>query len=299
MQAVRVAAAAAVAAALLCQAVALPEEVGAAAQLEDDFVDDTPVVAKSVGSGRTFSDWSKKFWEWMGYDYDYDYDYEYYYPSGGASQIGYGYPAVGYIPASAGGHHSSYSSYSPIQSGHQFGHPARDDDYDDEWSFTDMMFDMAVTIVPIGILLSALPAGFLTFAIRRRSFDGSNHLEEDFDPSELPLLQAMMENDFFALGERECQMKLFCELTLLGEKENASFMQKALYYIATLTPDFMARRVGLEKLFRTSRAGTCSVYSCSAAYGETPKIAHKPTHTNQIDEVASEVEKEAVEVSKE
>lgn len=38
---------------------------------------------------------------------------------------------------------------------------------DDEWSFTDMMFDMAVTIVPIGILLSALPAGFLTFAIRR------------------------------------------------------------------------------------------------------------------------------------
>lgn len=72
------------------------------------------------------------------------------------------------------------------------------------------------------------------FLFNRRSFDGSNHLEEDFDPSELPLLQAMMENDFFALGERECQMKLFCELTLLGEKENASFMQKALYYIATL-----------------------------------------------------------------
>ncbi|XP_027224841.1 uncharacterized protein [Penaeus vannamei] len=298
MQAVRVAAAAAVAAALLCQAVAMPEEVGAEeVGLESDFVDVAPVAAKSVGTGRTFSDWSKKFWEWMGYE-DYDYDYEYYYPSSASSQIGYGYPAVGYIPASAGGHHSSYSSYSPISSGHQFGHPARDDS-DDEWSFTDMMFDMAVTIVPIGLLLSALPTGLFTFAVRRRSFDGSYHLEEDFDPSELPLLQALVESDFLALGERECQMKLFCELTLLGQKENASFMQKALYYIATLTPDSLASRVGLEKLFRTSRDGTCSVFSCSAAYGATPKVTHKPTQTNHIDEVSSEVEKEAVEVSKE
>lgn len=38
---------------------------------------------------------------------------------------------------------------------------------DDEWSFTDMMFDMAVTIVPIGLLLSALPTGLFTFAVRR------------------------------------------------------------------------------------------------------------------------------------
>lgn len=75
---------------------------------------------------------------------------------------------------------------------------------------------------------------FVSFRFNRRSFDGSYHLEEDFDPSELPLLQALVESDFLALGERECQMKLFCELTLLGQKENASFMQKALYYIATL-----------------------------------------------------------------
>lgn len=68
----------------------------------------------------------------------------------------------------------------------------------------------------------------------RRSFDGSNFLEDDVDPSELPLLQALVESDFLALTDRECQKKLFCELTLLGEKENASFMQRAMYYIATL-----------------------------------------------------------------
>lgn len=52
MQAVRVAAAAAVAAALLCQAVAMPEEVGAEeVGLESDFVDVAPVAAKSVGTG--------------------------------------------------------------------------------------------------------------------------------------------------------------------------------------------------------------------------------------------------------
>lgn len=78
--------------------------------------------------GRTLSDWSKKFWKWMGYD-DYDYDYEYYYPASGHSQVGYGYPSIGYVPASAGGHQSSYSSYSPVQISHpQYGHPARDDE---------------------------------------------------------------------------------------------------------------------------------------------------------------------------
>ena len=43
-------------------------------------------------------------------------------------------------------------------------------DDDDDWSLTDMMFDMAVTVVPIGLLLSALPTGLFTFAIRRLAF---------------------------------------------------------------------------------------------------------------------------------
>lgn len=54
------------------------------------------------------------------------------------------------------------------------------------------------------------------------------------DPTELPLLQTLMESDLLALAEPPCQARLFCELYHLGENENASVMQKAFYYIATL-----------------------------------------------------------------
>lgn len=38
---------------------------------------------------------------------------------------------------------------------------------EDEWSVSDMMFNVAATVVPIGLLLSALPTGLFTFAVRR------------------------------------------------------------------------------------------------------------------------------------
>lgn len=57
---------------------------------------------------------------------------------------------------------------------------------------------------------------------------------ETIDPTELPLLQTLMDTDLMALTERQCQAKLFCELYRLGEHENASLMQKAFYYVATL-----------------------------------------------------------------
>ncbi|KAG7174972.1 hypothetical protein Hamer_G015179 [Homarus americanus] len=208
--------------------------------------------------------------EWMGYDYDdyedYDYQSVYYYAPSASAQAGYGLPLVGYESPSAGGQQSSYSSYAPVQVVHRpqyFQHPARDD---------------------------------------RRSLDDTNLLQDQFDPSELPLLNTLVENNFLSLTSRQCQEKLFCELSLLGEHEDASFLQKTFYYLATLTPDFVARKAGLARLFRTSRAGSCSMLRCSATPDQRPPplASHQPpTDTNRISEAVTSPETETTETAKE
>ncbi|KAK3879361.1 hypothetical protein Pcinc_016053 [Petrolisthes cinctipes] len=266
----------------------------------------------SEATGRTLYEWGKSLMSFMGFDYDddyyYDEDYSYqlYYPqSGHSAQIGYGLPSVGYSASGTGGHQSSYSSYSPLVAAppQHFHHPARHDNFEDDegWGFTDIMYNVAMATVPLGLLLTAMPTGLFTLALRRRSLDESNLLEEELDPFQLPLLKALTESDdILALVSPQCQEKLFCELTRIGEYEGSSFMQRAFYYVATLTPDFMARRVGLARLFRASRAGACEMFHCSATSRPTPPplVVHKSTDTNQITDVAASPEKEAVEVNK-
>ncbi|XP_066949023.1 uncharacterized protein [Macrobrachium rosenbergii] len=261
-----------------------------------DFVDNN-----ELPQGRTLSEWSESFWRWMGYDYDYyeeDYDNNYFFQPA-SPQIGYGLPAVGYLAPSGGSPHSSYSSYVPVHAAQQsFAHPARDDDYDeDSWSMTDMLFDMAITVVPIGLLLSALPTGLFTFAIRRRSFDDSNLLMDSLEPTEVNRIISLLKSD---LTDRRCQEELFCEISKVGEYDDASYLQKAFYYISTLTPDFLASRFGVGRLFRTTRSGYCQALQCpSKPFLEPPKITHEVTDTNLISEVVTDAEKEATEVSKE
>ncbi|KAK4309150.1 hypothetical protein Pmani_019208 [Petrolisthes manimaculis] len=286
--------------------------------LEVDVVDVAPnnYVASSEPSeatGRTLYEWGKSLMSFMGFDYDddyyYDEDYSYqlYYPqSGHGAQIGYGLPSIGYSASGGtGGHQSSYSSYSPLIAAppQHFHHPARHDNFEEDegWGFTDIMYNVAMATVPLGLLFTAMPTGLFTLAIRRRSLDDSNLLAQELDPSQLPLLQALTESDdIMALVSPQCQEKLFCELTRIGEYEGSSFMQRAFYYVATLTPDFMARRVGLARLFRASRAGACEMFHCSATSHPTPPplVVHKSTDTNQITDVAASPEKEAVEVNK-
>lgn len=300
----------AVVGAVACQAAAVVDD-------KDDDLDVVEVMASgedtsldsSPATGRTFSEWGKTIMEWMGFDYDdeseYDYEYTYYYPPSASSQVGYGIPAVGYVSPSAGGQQSSYSSYSPVQIAPQhFGHPARDDKYeedDNSWSMTDLMYGVAMSAIPIGLLVSAIPTGLFTVALRRRSLGDDNLLEDSLNPEELPLLHALVESDFLALTSRECQAKLFCELTRIGEHEGASFMQRAFYYVSTLTPDFLARKVGLARLFRTSRSGNCNMFQCSATSAQRPppKVTHKPVDTNRISEDVTSSDKDTVEVTKE
>lgn len=225
----------------------------------DDIEDEKPVVAlkKNGATGRTW-DWAKKMAKWMGYDYDYEEDeyYDYYYP------VQY-VPADGqFAPATAAHGGSSYVSYQQHHPNH-FG-PARDDYVtdNDDWSITDMMFDMAVTILPIGLLLAALPSGLFTFAVRRRSFGSDNLLEDSFDSDEMPILRDLLENDWLAFTARECQERLFCEISKLGEREESSIIQKSFHYVSSLTPDFVARKFGMADVFRATRYRQCEIFTC-------------------------------------
>merc|ERR1712002_526512 len=250
-------------------------------------VEEKPI-QESVGTGRTLDEWARSFWSWMGYDEDeyYDYEYEFLPPSGSGAAINYGLPQVGYVPPSAGGLESTYTSYDPYRPpSNHLGHPARDDSVESEWGITGMLYDMAVTAIPVALLMAALPSTLFTVAIRRRSFDDT-----------------LLESDFLSLANRDCQEKLFCELAQIGEMDNASFLQRAMYYVATLTPDFLARRVGMERLFQTSRHGHCEVLSCSSTASTRlalPKVLIPPSHTNAIDDLSTHPEKEASEVAKE
>ncbi|XP_050697498.1 uncharacterized protein LOC126985944 [Eriocheir sinensis] len=267
-------------------AAAADSDVEAAAESPESYL------AKGEATGRTFSEWGQAIMEWMGFDYDdyddYDYnnyDYQLYYPGSASAQVGYGLPSVGHIAPSASGQ-SSYSSYQPYQvvpHPNQFSYNARDDDVEESsWSFGDILFNAAIVGVPLLALGSALPASFMTVAIRRRSFDDGSEIDASLDPSELPLLHEILEaQDFTPLLEPRCQRKLFCELTKIGESENASFMQRAFYYVATLTPDPIARRVGLVNVFRAARNDQCETLICRDPphlSSLSPPAAHPPSN---------------------
>merc|ERR1719378_1040449 len=147
--------------------------------------------------------------------------------------------------------------------------------------------NLAVAAVPLGLLLSALPTGVFTFALRRRSLDDSIWVNEvPVDTKDLPLLRAIETNDILdvlpELTARSCQEKLFCELARLGQLDSSSYMQKAFYYASTLTPKFVSRRFGLARLFDVSKSGNCEVIKCSAtnhkAIESIPNELQLPEH---------------------
>lgn len=264
--------------AMLAVAVAVEEDLPNEQVL--DFEDAAePVALKTNGATARSWDWAKKMAKWMGYDYE-EYEdeeyYDYYYP---VQYEGHHVPAAGghhLQPVATGAHAgSSYVSYQPHPA--QF-HNSRDDYVtdDDDWSIMDMMFDMAVTVVPLGLLLAALPSGLFTFAVRRRSLGGDNIfdnlVEDSFEAGEMPILRDLIENDLLAFTTRECQERIFCEISQLGEKDKSSTIQKGFYYAAALTPDFVARKAGLADLFRITRYGQCEILRC----GPSPPIAFAP-----------------------
>merc|ERR1719495_1227279 len=247
--------------------VAMAEEEKIQKEQDLDFETDPEepegVPLKKGGATARTWEWGKKLAKWMGYDYDDPVQYE-----GHHVQAAGGHHVLAPVGATGAHGGSSYVSYQAHPG--PFAHsPARDDYIDeDEWSFTDMIFDMAVTVVPIGLLLAALPSGLFTFAVRRRSLGDNSLFDDSFDADELPILKDLMENDWLAFTARECQERLFCEISQLGEKEESSPMQKLFYYTASLTPDFVARKVGLSDVFRASRYKQCEIFRCGPSLPE-------------------------------
>ncbi|XP_076043828.1 uncharacterized protein LOC143026922 [Oratosquilla oratoria] len=249
--------------------------------------------------GRTFKEWGKKFWDWMGWGDDY-YEYEevYYYPvQHQSSYSSYGAPDAYGSSGSASGA-SSYVSYQPAPHYHGHHSPSRGDHVEDEWSFTDLMYDVAVSVIPMSLLLSSLPAGFFTLPIRRREFPDNSIFGSDFDTSQIPLLSSLMIENLF--NDPECQRKLFCEVSLIGQDENATLTQRAIYYVASLTPDYIADRFGVGNLFRASRDGACSAFRCSSSSVPSKVTSFDPLDTNKLepDEKGADSEKDVAGDSK-
>jgi len=279
-------------------ALAVAEEESLLQEQDADFFDDGVEADKAIVSlkkngatGRTW-DWAKKMAKWMGYDYDYEEEeyYDYYYPVQ--------YQPVEGQHAAAGGHGgSSYVSYQQHHPGAFHQSPARDDYVtdDDEWSIMDMMFDMGVTLVPIAMLLAALPSGLFTFAVKRRSFGSDNLLDDSFDADEMPILRDLLENDWLAFTARGCQERLFCEISKLGEREESSIMQKFFYYASSLTPDFVARKAGLADVFRASRYRQCEIFTC----GQTAPAAFAPVSNDLAPTTNNDTEADLTEPIKE
>ncbi|KAB7502025.1 UNVERIFIED_CONTAM: hypothetical protein RMT77_007135 [Armadillidium vulgare] len=188
--------------------------------------------------GRGIRDMARNVWDFFfgeGDDYDYnDYNYEF-----NPNEV------------------SSYTWYDPTS--------ARRDtevlDEDEDYSWGELAIGAAMAIVPLGLLLAALPQGLFTIAVKKRSFGDDNILDR-IDPTELPLLRSLQEGDLLSLVRPQCQKKLFCEISQLGREDTASFIQKAFYFVSHLMPDNISRKLRLQRLFTVARENKCELYTC-------------------------------------
>jgi len=200
---------------------------------------------QSITRGRSFIDtMSERIMSFFGYGDGDDYgDYggdEYYYPDGPE------------------GHGSSYAFYQPYGN-YQ---PARDDNFEEEdaYGFGDFMFDAAIVAVPMALVLVAMPTGLFTIPIVGRSMQ--NSVVDNLREFEMPVLKAIEKADFLSYTTRDCQERIFCEVSKIGRSKDASVLQKMFYIAANMTPDPYAESYGLKKVFKASRDAQCEMFKC-------------------------------------
>jgi len=226
---------------------------------------------RQMTRGRSFlENMSDRIMSFFGYqgedDYgDYDEGSDYYYPS-----------LENTVGGNAG---SSYAFYNPYGSNY---HPARDDNFEeddgDDYGWGDLMIDAAMVAVPMAIVLAAMPTGLFTIPIVGRSMQ--NNIEGSLRDFELPALRAIEGADLLSYTTRECQERIFCEVSRIGRQKDASLIQKLFFLAANLTPDQYAESYGLKKLFKASQDDKCSMYKCvplmtPGGVFDTKKYYHK------------------------
>ena len=66
---------------------------------------------------------------------------------------------------------------------------------------------------------------------RQRSLDelGIEFTEEDLKD---PLVQLVQEYGLESLDDPQCEDKIFCEMSRMGQKESSNFIQKGFWYLA-------------------------------------------------------------------
>jgi len=181
----------------------------------------------------------------FGFTDESDYDY------GSGGDYFYGGPEV------FGNNPSSYAFYNPYENYH----PARQDEGSDEDAYG--MFDFAADVAMIGIplIIGAMMVPTSIIPVVGRSLD-NNHIEDTLQPFELPLLRAVESADFLSYTTRDCQARIFCEVSKIGRNKESSLTQKLVYLMANLTPDHLSEGYGMKKLFKASRDGMCEIYKC-------------------------------------
>lgn len=236
---------------------AVEEQVPQIVKEQTHALQSSPELTRLIRKGRQltrgrsfFETMQERIMSFFGYEGGDEYDYG----DGGD----YYYPTLDGVNGNAG---SSYAFYNPYGANY---HPARDDNFEDpeeeNYGWGDLAIDAAMVAVPMAIILAAMPTGLFTIPIVGRSM--SNNIEDSLRDFELPALRAIEEADFLSYTTRECQERIFCEVSRIGRDKDSSLIQKLMYLAANLTPDYYAESYGLKKLFKASRDGQCDMYKC-------------------------------------
>lgn len=245
-----------------CSAVlsaAIEEQVPQIVKDQKKALQSSPQLTRLLRRGRQFTgrqsfleNMSDRIMSFFGFEGEDEYGD---YAEGGSE---YYYPTLDGVSGNAG---SSYNFYNPGYGANY--QPSRDDNFEEpeeSYGWGEVMIDAAMIAVPMAIILAAMPTGLFTIPIVGRSMQ--NQIEESLKEYELPALRAIEDADFLSYTTRECQERIFCEVSRIGRSKDSSLIQKLMYLAANLTPDYYSESYGLKKLFTASRDGTCDMYKC-------------------------------------
>ncbi|XP_046384468.1 uncharacterized protein LOC124154657 [Ischnura elegans] len=123
------------------------------------------------------------------------------------------------------------------------------------------------TLVPIGLFLAALPPNYVTVSNATSLRSGKSEEGDEELDVEYPALDLMGRLGLGALGDPQCEGRLFCEMSRMGRTEDANAIQKILWRIVNDVPDVLTDMVGLRRLFKAARTDSCRAFKCKDTRG--------------------------------
>jgi len=133
-------------------------------------------------------------------------------------------------------------------------------------TFNDFLNALAA-FLPIGLFLAAIPPNLIVInsARKKRSEEeedlGINSVQQH---THYPFMQKIGVIGYNGLKTVGCQQRFVCEMATFGESEEANSVQKAMLWMARLTPDFVADYAHATQVFKAVRSHECQQFSCPA-----------------------------------